>query len=153
MAEVFADSSSPDTRKSDDMNFTNPAATDSLIQLMLGGLPTGREGAPLHCRLRYFDPENQRAGIPEDVSALVTSMDKENTSVTLINLNPSKHKTLIIQGGAYGEHQIINASSNGESINVEGSSFRVHLDPGCGSTISIKMSRYKNLPSFSMPWD
>ena len=153
MAEVFADSSSPDTRMSDDMNFTNPAATDSLIQLMLGGLPTGREGAPLHCRLRYFDPENQRAGIPEDVSALVTSMDKENTSVTLINLNPSKHKTLIIQGGAYAEHHIINASSNGESIDVEDSSFRVNLNPGCGSTISIKMSRYKNLPSFSMPWD
>ena len=30
---------------------------------MLGGLPTGRTGFPLHCRLRYFDPERQRTDL------------------------------------------------------------------------------------------
>ena len=55
------DDTSPDGRMSDDMNGTNPATTDALIQLMLGGLPTGRTGFPLHCRLRYFDPARQRA--------------------------------------------------------------------------------------------
>ena len=36
-----ADTRSPDCSMSDDMNHINPATTDALIQLMLGGLPTG----------------------------------------------------------------------------------------------------------------
>ncbi len=65
MEEMAADTCSPDTRLSDDMNHINPAKTETLTQLMLGGLPTGRVGSPLYCRLRYFDPEGQRAGVPE----------------------------------------------------------------------------------------
>ena len=53
---------------SDDPNRINPATIDALVQLMLGGLPTGRTGYPLHCRLRYFDPQRRRAGLPEDVA-------------------------------------------------------------------------------------
>jgi len=56
MAAVAADTASPDTRLSDDMNHINPAKIDVLNQLMLGGLATGRVGSPLYCRLRYFDP-------------------------------------------------------------------------------------------------
>ena len=38
------------------MNHINPAhCTDSLVELMLGGMPVGRIGYPLHCRVRYFD--------------------------------------------------------------------------------------------------
>jgi hypothetical protein len=33
--------------------------------VMLGGLPTRHIGAPWHTRVRYFDPERGRAGIPE----------------------------------------------------------------------------------------
>ena len=76
MEQMAADTCSPDTRLSDDMNHINPAKTATLTQLMLGGLPTGRVGSPLYCRLRYFDPDNQRAGIPEDVAALVEKVEK-----------------------------------------------------------------------------
>ena len=41
---------------SDDMNHMNPATIGALTQLMLGGIPTGRDVHVLHCRLRYFDP-------------------------------------------------------------------------------------------------
>ncbi|MBI2964574.1 MAG: hypothetical protein HYY34_00020, partial [Chloroflexi bacterium] len=71
---VRNDNTSPDTRMSDDMNSLNPAVTESLTRLMLGGLPTGRVGYPLHCRLRYFDPARRRPGVPEDVAALVDRM-------------------------------------------------------------------------------
>ena len=56
---------------------------EALTKLMLGGLPTGRIGGLLHCRLRYFDPARHRAGIPEDVAALVSHMDAESVSVVL----------------------------------------------------------------------
>ena len=56
---------------------------EALTKLMLGGLPTGRIGGLLHCRVRYFDPVRHRAGIPEDVAALVAHMDAESVSVVL----------------------------------------------------------------------
>jgi hypothetical protein len=42
----------------------NPAATESLVQLMWGALLPGREGGLLNARLRYFDPDRsgRRAG-------------------------------------------------------------------------------------------
>jgi hypothetical protein len=42
MEGVRADTTTPDTRLYDDMNPLNPAITETLTQLMLGGLPTGR---------------------------------------------------------------------------------------------------------------
>src|SRR3954447_14499442 len=66
-----ADTRSPDCSMSDDMNPMNPATTAALTQLMLGGLPTGRDVHALHARVRYFDPERRRAGLPEQVGALV----------------------------------------------------------------------------------
>ena len=93
MEGVRADTASPDTRMSDDMNSLQPAITAALTELMLGGLPTGREGHPLHARLRYFDPERRRAGVPEDVAALVTRMTDAETSVTLVNVNQVEART------------------------------------------------------------
>ena len=69
MAGVRADPSTSDTRLSDDMNHLNPACTEALIRTMLGGLPTGRVGYPLHCQLRYFDLEARRAGLVAGVSS------------------------------------------------------------------------------------
>ena len=84
---IRRDTSTPDTRLSDDMNGLNPAMTDTLTQLMLGGLPTGHSGYPLHCRVRYFDPERRRAGLPEDVAALVEKLTGEEATLTLLNVD------------------------------------------------------------------
>ena len=90
MDKVAADTATPDTRLSDDMNHINPAKIGVLNQLMLGGLPTGRVGSPLYCRLRYFDPARQRAGIPQDVAALVEEMSGETVTVALVQRQPDR---------------------------------------------------------------
>ena len=97
------------TRLADNMLDYNPAATESLVQLMWGALLPGREGGLLNARLRYFDPDRKRAGVPEDVAALVSELSDTRTVVTLVNLNPSQPRTVIVQGGGYGEHQILSA--------------------------------------------
>src|SRR5207247_564633 len=76
-----------------------------LVQLMWGGLPPGVDGGLVNARLRYFDPERKRAGVPEDVAALVSQLTDSQTVVTLVNLNKTEPRTLVMQGGAYGEHQ------------------------------------------------
>lgn len=147
------DTSTPDTRLSDDMNHLNPATTAALTELMLGGLPTGRVGYPLHCRLRYFDPARRRAGLPEDVAALVDGMTADTTSVQLVNTCQTAARTVIVQGGAYGEHQIERVQVEGQGgFEVGHRAFVVHLAPGCGTRLTLSMHRYAHRPTMGFPW-
>ena len=153
MDRMRDDLSTPDTRMSDDPNGINPAAVDALIQLMLGGMPTEHFGHPLHCRFRYFDPSRNRPGMPEDVAALVEELHDDSATVTLVNTNQVSSRTVIVQGGAYGEHQIVEVKDGSESTPVDAASFMVRLEPGCGRTLCVAMKRYANRPSFAFPWE
>ena len=146
MEKVRADTASPDTRLSDDMNPINPAVTETLTRLMLGGLPTGRTGGPLHCRLRYFDPDRRRAGIPEDVAALVEYLSADSATVVLVNTNQVAARRVTVQGGAYAEHRIGAVKVDGQSVAIEDDAFDVELAPGCGVRLVIETDRYANPP-------
>jgi hypothetical protein len=153
VALMRADLTTPDTRLSDDPNHINPATTEVLTQLMLGGLPTGRVGSPLHCRLRYFDPVQRRAGIPADVAALVERLTADEVVVTLVNVNAVEERTVVVQGGAYGEHQLADVTSNGQTTALNAASFTVCLAPGCGGQLTIQTRRYANQPTLAFPWN
>lgn len=81
------DRTTPDTRLSDDPMQFNPASVSSLIELMMGGIHPGNKGSVLHCRVRYFDPVARRAGIPDDVAALVEKLSADEVTLSLVNLN------------------------------------------------------------------
>jgi hypothetical protein len=176
-----ADHRSPDTTMSDDMNRFNPATVGALIQLMLGGMPTGRDVHVLHARLRYFDPARRRAGLPEHVAALVERMTEDEVAVQLVNLDPVEARTVIVQGGAFAEHHITRVRTEpvgeaaGESEGllfgrggarrpapreesapvdeqVDDAHFAVRLAPGAGARLVIEMRRYVNQPTFAFPW-
>ena len=146
------DSTTLDTRLSDDPMPFNPATVRTLVELMLGGIQP-RHGEPLHCRVRYFDPDNRRAGIPEDVAALVEKMTDDEVTLTLVNINPIKSRTVVVQGGAYAEHQILEVTTDSQISSVNSSHFNVRLAPGSGSRIVAKMKRYANQPTFVFPWN
>ena len=147
-----ADMSTPDTRLCDDMNGLNPAQTDVLTSLMLGGLEPGHCGYPLHARVRYFDPERRRPGLPEDVAALVETLSGGEATVSLVNLDQVRGRTVIVQGGAYGEHRVTGVIVDGRTTPVNRSSFSVRLAPGCGASLVVKADRYANQPTFAFPW-
>jgi hypothetical protein len=156
-----ADRTTPDTRLADWPLDINPASATALIQLMTGGLHIARPtwsptsppqgGVPLHCRLRYFDLERRRAGIPEDVAALVHSLGDRSTEVTLVNLGRTA-RTVTVQGGAYGEHRIDSVTAGETGRRIGRRSFSVRLEPGCGARLTLAMTRYANRPSLAFPW-
>ena len=133
----------------------NPVHTEALLQLTCGGPQTIYHGGLLHVRLRYFDPEARRPGLPPDLAALVSSLDDSNITVQLVNMSPVDERSLIVQAGAFGEHQILTVqnltSESDEIIDVNDRHFKVVLPPG--RTISLKLSqrRYCNQPSFDQP--
>jgi len=107
----------------------------------------------LNARLRYFDPERKRAGIPEDVAALVSGLTDSQTTVTLVNLNPSQARTVIVQGGGYGEHQLVSVTKGRTTTPIDSPLLTVRLAPGSGETLVLAMKRYANPPTVRHPWE
>ncbi len=146
------DHSKPDKRLADNMLDLNPVTTTALIQLTQGGMEPDRRGNLVNSRLRYFDPARKRAGLPEDVGALVSEMSDTGTVVTLVNLNTTTPRTLVVQGGAYGEHVIESVDVNGKTIAVGKPNFSVTLSPGAGSKLTLKMKRYAGDATVKFPF-
>jgi len=148
-----ADDSVPEKRLADNMMDSNPAAATALQQLMWGALPSGRDGGLMNARVRYFDPERKRAGVPDDVGALVSAMSDTQTTVTLVNLSKTEPRAVLVQGGGYGEHRIATVEQAGAKTKVEGETFTVRLAPGAGATLTLTMKRYAGVPTVVFPWD
>jgi hypothetical protein len=152
LAAIGKDKSKPDKRLSDNTLHLNPAAAAALVQLMLGGLPPGLDGGLLNARLRYFDADRRRAGVPPDVAALVSEMTDTRTVVTLVNLSKTQARTVIVQGGAYGEHQLESVTAGDKTAKVQAPLLTVRLDPGCGQRLVLQMRRYAHRPTALHPW-
>jgi len=60
---------------------------------------------------------------------------------------------VIVQGGAYAEHQIDAISWNGRTQPVNARDVTIQLAPGSGTTLTLAMHRYVNPPTASFPWD
>ena len=105
----------------------------------------------MNARLRYFDPERQRAGLPASVAALVSEMTDTTTVVTLVNVNKTSARTVVVQGGAYGEHRIESAVTGGKTYPVNSRSFTVRLAAGAGGKITLRMRRYAEQPTEMFP--
>ncbi len=152
MEAIENDPTTPDTRLADYLLDLNPARTDELVKLTLGGFFAGRIWI-LHSRFRYFDPDRRRAGLPQEVGALVEKLAADSATLTLVNLNPVEPRTVIVQAGGYGEHQFDAVEFQGTRLSVGGPLLTVRLGPGCGGRIVFRMTRYRNLPTFAHPWD
>jgi hypothetical protein len=152
MTEMQSDPTTPETRLADwSLSYDPAAATKELVRLMIGGNLTGRIWT-LHSRVRYFDPEKRRAGLPEDIASLVTKMEDGVTKVMLVNINPVESRKVVVQTGAYGEHQCLWVMVNDRKYSVNDRYFTIHLAPGSGAEVTIKAKRYVNKPSLAFPW-
>lgn len=152
-AAMRRDTTTPDTRLADDPMEYNPATVATLMNLTLGGIHVHSKGQVAHCRVRYFDPIARRPGLPEDVATLVDSLTADATTLTLVNLDPTRPRQVVVQGGAYAEHEITSIALDGKVVDVGRPEVTVELGPGCGARLELKMRRHKNAPTMSRPWD
>ncbi|MGH9851925.1 MAG: hypothetical protein ACREBD_18985, partial [Blastocatellia bacterium] len=151
--EMRNDTTTPDTRLADDPLNLNPAMAGALMQMMWGGLPPDVRARTLFSNLRYFDPVKRRAGIPEDVAALVERMTNDSVTVTLVNTNQTASRELVVQAGGYAEHQFESVEWNGQTVPVRAREFTVRLEPGAGAKLTLKLRRFVNQPTVVFPWD
>jgi hypothetical protein len=152
MKEIEEDATTPDTRLADYLQALNPAATMALTNLTTGAYLAGNIWS-LHSRFRYFDPVRRRAGLPDEVAALVEKLEPDAATLVLVNVDPVDARTVVVQAGAYGEHRFESAELNGASRPVGGPLLNVRLEPGAGARIRFRMARYVNPPTLAHPWD
>jgi hypothetical protein len=148
-----ADTTTPDTRLADDPLEYNPASAGNLVRLMLGGLHHGNRTLVVHARVRYFDPERRRSGLPADVAALVEKLDATSTTLTLVNTNQVEPRSVLVQAGGYCEHQFTGIAREGTTSPLNTRHLLVRLAPGAGARLALETRRYVNVPTLDQPWD
>ncbi len=146
------DETTPDTRLADYLLGIMPATTDTLMQLTTGGYFARGRIWVLHSRLRHFDSQRKRAGLPQDVAALVHELAEDSVTVTLVNVNQAEPRELIVQAGGYGEHQFTRLEGVGAPVDLDAKAVAVRLAPGAGQRLTLRMKRYANRPDLSFPW-
>ena len=65
----------------------------------------------------------------------MSELSDTRTVVTLVNLNPSQPRTVIVQGGGYGEHQLLSVTAGGKTTPIDAPLLTVQLGPGCGQQL------------------
>ena len=81
-------------------------------------------------------------------------MTADSTTVEIVNTNQVEEQRLVVQGGAYGEHKIVSAATDGGGAHeVDGPCLKLRLAPGAGTTLTLAMQRWAYDPSFAFPWD
>ncbi len=152
LAAMHADRTTPQTRLADDPLVLSPAQVSSLVRWTMGGVYPGHTAGPIHAAVRYFDPRNHRAGLPDDVAALVENQAWDGLLLRLVNLHRSEPREVIVQGGVYGEHEIQSATiAQGSPAPVRGRRLRVRLAPGANGTVKLAIKRYAYQPTLVPP--
>ena len=105
------------------------------------------------CCRGYFDALTRRAGLPDDLAALVEKIGQDSATVALVNTSPAHAREVIVQFGAFAEHQGVSLEMGGKRIPLDGRHFTARVAPGAGETLVITMKRYAHAPTVAFPWD
>ena len=159
----------------------NPVTVEGLLQLTMGGPLYLYNGGLQMARLRYFDGQRRRPGLPRDVAALVEVLEEDRVVVQLVNLSATEPREMVVQAGVFGEHRFTSASwqqrrplsaeeaAAGQTheaqfreviqgqledrrVEVKDRQFTLGLAPGAGIRLDLGMERFANEPSYSLPW-
>jgi len=136
----------------DDLYPNNPVITKGLIQTTMGTPQTIYNGGLLRATVRYFDADLQRPGLPQDVAALVDVLKANETGIQLVNLNPTESRKLIIQAGAFGEHQFTTVFEDQKQTAINSPYVVIELPPASSIHLITGIKRFHNKPSYSFPW-
>jgi hypothetical protein len=158
----------------------NPVFTEALVQLTLGAPQTlYNAGLPV-ARVRYYDGERHRAGLPTDVAALVEKVEADRVVVHLVNLSLAQEHEVVVRAGAFGEHQFTTVRYTAgvdpgvypgrgdgyvdgtyappdphveqRGLPVDDSYLAVRMRPASQITLDLGTARFVNRPSYEGPW-
>ncbi|MGI6538866.1 MAG: hypothetical protein ACOX22_11325 [Caldicoprobacterales bacterium] len=138
--------------------YRTPLSAEAMVSLTMGSVMPIYNGGLFAAAFRHFDGQRKRPGLPEDVAVLVgkQSYDSETglsrAELTLCNLSDKDIREIIVQGGAYAEHELRAFYLNGERHNIDGKWLSLTLHPRCLITIDVELKRYAYQPVLTDPF-
>ena len=130
--------------------------TRALTQTMFGCPQTVYNGSLLRATLRYFNARAERPGLPPDTAAFVDEIRPDGAGLQLVNLSPDTTSDLILQAGAFGEHEFSRvtwrAGDAQQVKTVDGRYLTVRLQPATAIRLDLEMQRFTGRPSYAHPW-
>jgi hypothetical protein len=161
LVRVREDRTTAKTRLADNPIERNPVSVTALLHQTMGAIHVARPpwspnspnqgGTLLFARLRHFDADRQRPGLPEDVAVLVEQLTDTTTMLSLVNLNPALPRRLVVRGGGYGEHCIEALHLADRRIPIGHRDVALRLEPGAGARITLEMRRHTEQPTLAWP--
>lgn len=132
----------------------NPVTCEGLVQLSMGGPLPHYNGGLLVTRLRHFDSEHQRPGLPPDVAALVPKMTADSTELILVNLSESASRRVLVQAGSMGEHRFskVQLGQTAQSVAVHDKVLEISLPPRTQIKLELGMQRFVYEPALALPF-
>jgi hypothetical protein len=106
------------------------------------------------------------------VAVLVSQVSAEGIELRLVNLSPQHERRLVLQAGAFGEHQFLSVraglrtsdfpgrhtdyaapdlATEPVTLPVDANAFTVELPPATQVTLAIALKRFANIPSYRLP--
>ena len=130
----------------------NPVTCEGLVQLTLGAPLPHYNGGLLVTRLRYFDAQRQRPGLPPDVAALVSGLADDRAELTVVNLSATERREVLVQAGGMGEHEFTEVEVDKERVAVGSTTLGLALPPQTQVRLGLGMKRFVQEPSLALPW-
>ena len=157
----------------------NPVLTEALLQLTLGAPQTlYNSGLPV-ARVRYYDRERRRPGLPAEVAALVETIEPGRIVLHLVNLGTRASREVVVRAGFFGEHRFttgrwlapndpgaypgLGGGYTGghyappslalaeRTLAIDDRDLLVRLRPGSEITLDLGTERFVNRPSLAEP--
>jgi len=136
----------------------NPVVTDPLVQMTTGSPGVIYHGGLCHARIRHFDPQARRPGLPDSVAAQVSRVRTDSVDLDLVNLHDSQVRDILVQAGTFGEHLFTRISRLDDDVELPVEDFqksktvKIRLQPSSSLRMRLHLLRYVSDPSYAFPW-
>ncbi|MFF2053388.1 hypothetical protein ACFVU2_17440 [Leifsonia sp. NPDC058194] len=97
VALILADDSDPATVHLHFWQRVNPVVTEVLTQLAGGAPQVLYNGGLPFTAVAYEDADRERPGLPSDVAALVTALERDRVDLELVNVSPTRTRRVIVR--------------------------------------------------------
>jgi hypothetical protein len=149
---ILNETRDPETLIADNVQPPNAVFTKGLTQVTMGSPQSIYTGGLLRATVRYFDSDHSRPGLPSDVVVLVDKLNAEGASIHVVNLNTSEMRNMIVQAGAFAEHEFVKLEYDGQTIPMKSKYFAIQLLPATSIQVNMVMRRFAYQPTYAFPW-
>ena len=145
-----------DTMIAQNQHSGTPVSMKAITGVALGAPATIYNGGLNQALVRYFDLDETRPGLPEDVAALVDKVESDTVGLQLANTSPTETRTVLVQAGAFGQHRFETVHYVGgdtrRELAVDGKYLSVELQPATSIRLDVGLRRFVNQPTYAFPW-